>query len=120
MGNVAVVTHKGVPIVKVDLSHAATVEENIEVLEEARKLIATKPPGSVLLLTDVTKAFFNAKGITALKDWSKSNTPYLRASAVLGISGIYRIIYESVVKLVGREIVCFDTEEEALDWLASR
>ncbi len=120
MGRVAFITHKGASIVKVDLSRSATVEENLVVLEEARKVIGAKPPGSVLLLTDVTQAFFNAKGISALKDWSNFNTPYVKASAVLGITGIYRIIYEAVQKLVGREIVCFDTEEQALAWLASR
>ncbi len=120
MGRVAFITHKGASIIKVDLSRSTTIEENLVVLEEARKVISAKPPGSVLLLTDVTKAFFNAKGISALKDWSKFNTPYLKASAALGITGIYRIIYEAVVKLVGREIVCFDDEERALDWLASR
>jgi len=120
VGKVALVTHKGASIVKVDLSHTASVEENLEVLEQAKAIIGAKPPRSVLLLTDVTKAFFNARGIAAIKEWSAWNTPYLKASAVLGIWGIYRIVYEAVVKLVGREIVCFDTEADALDWLADR
>jgi len=120
MGQVSTVTHKGASIVKVDLSHTSSVEENLETLEQAKKLIRDQPPGSVLLLTDVTKAFFNAKGISAIKDWSSFNTPYVKASAVLGVSGIYRIVYEAVVKLVGREIACFDSEEQALDWLAAR
>ncbi len=120
MGKVTTVTHKGATIIKVDLSHTSTVEENLTVLEQAKAIISAKPPASVLLLTDVTKAFFNARGIAAIKEWSGFNTPYLKASAVLGISGIYRIVYEAVVKLVGRDIVCFDTEEEALDWLAGR
>lgn len=120
MERVRFIAHKGAKILKVDLSHSTSVEENIEVLDQARKIISMQPKRSLLLLTDVTKAAFNPKGITVLKEWSSSNTPYLQASAVLGVGGIYRIIYEALVKVVKREIVCFDTEEEALDWLASR
>jgi len=120
MERVRSIAHKGATILKVDLSHSATIEENVEVLNRARQIIATRPPRSVLLLTDVTKAFFNARGVAEIKNWSNSNTPYVKASAVLGIVGIYRVVYEAVVKLTGREIVCFDTEEAALDWLASR
>ena len=120
MGRVHFITHREATILKVDLSHSKTVEENLEVLDRAKKIIGSRPRGSMLLLTDVTKAFFNAKGIAAIKEFSTFNTPFVKASAVLGVSGIYRVIYEAVVKLVGRPIVCFDTEEQALDWLAGR
>jgi len=120
MERVRFITHKGATILKVDLSHSETIEANLEVLARAREVIATKPPHSLLLLTDVTKAFFNAKGVAAIKEWSTFNTPYVKASAVLGIVGIYRVVYEVVVKLTGREIVAFTTEAEALDWLASK
>lgn len=120
MERVRFIAHRGATILKVDLSHSTSVEENIEILDQARKIITTQPQRSLLLLTDVTKAAFNPKGVSAIKEWSSSNTPYLKASAVIGVSGIYRIIYEALVKLVKRDIVCFGTEEEALDWLASR
>jgi len=120
MDRVRSIAHKGATILKVDLSHSTTIEEELEAIARARQIIAAKPPHSVLLLTDVTKAFFNARGVAELKAWSDANTPYVKASAVLGIVGIYRVIYESVVKLTGRDIVAFDTEAEALDWLAGR
>ena len=120
MERVRFITHKGATILKVDLSHSPTVEENVRVLDKAKAIIGAQAPGSVLLLTDVTKAHFNARGVAEIKEFSRFNTPYLKASAVLGVSGIYKVVYEAVIKLVGRPIVCFDTEEQALDWLAQR
>jgi hypothetical protein len=34
--------------------------------------------------------------------------------------GAVGIIYDAVVRLVGRDIARFDTEEQALDWLAEQ
>ncbi len=119
MERVSVITHKGASILKVDLSHTTSTEENLETLAKARAMIDGRPPKSMLILTDVTKCVFNPKSVEALKDFAKFNTPHVKASAVLGVVGIYRIIYEAVVRFVGRDLVCFDTEEEALDWLAS-
>jgi hypothetical protein len=120
MERVQFITHKGVSILKVDLSHTASIDENIDVLERAMATVGTRPPKSVLLLTDVTKAHFNPRGVEEMKKYSKFNTPYVKASAVLGVVGLYRVIYEAIVKLTGRDIVCFDTEEQALDWLAAQ
>ena len=120
MERVQFITYKGVNILKVDLSHSKTVEENVAALDKAKATIGTRPPKSVLILTDVTKAYFNPRGVEEMKRFSTFNTPYVKASAVLGVVGIYRFIYEVIVKLTGRDIVCFDTEEEALDWLVAQ
>ncbi|MGD1149189.1 MAG: hypothetical protein ABR961_14705 [Thermoanaerobaculaceae bacterium] len=120
MERVQFITHRGAKILRVDLSATPSVEKNIEVLNRAKAIIGTQPPGSVLLLTDVTKAHFNARGVAEFKEYSTFNTPYLKASAVLGIVGIYKVIYEAIVRVTGRNIVCFDTEAQALDWLAER
>jgi len=120
MERVEFIAHNGANILRVDVSNTTSAEENLEVLDKARAMVRTRPPKSVLFLTVVTGAFFNVKSIEELKKWSNSNTPLVKASAVVGVVGIYRFMYEAVVKLTGRDIVCFDTEEEALDWLASR
>jgi hypothetical protein len=111
------VTHKGTKVLKVDLSHSTSIEENIDALKKARILISTKPPESVLILTDLTKTHFNVSAVEELKKFSKAITPFVKASAVLGAVGV---IYDGVVRLVGRDSARFDTEEEALDWLAER
>lgn len=120
MARVGFVTHGNATILKVDLSHLANVEESIATLREARTLIGKQPPRSVRLLTDVTGAAFNPKGVDELKHYSAFVTPYVKASAAIGISGLGRVIFEAVIKFIGRDIASFDAEAEALDWLAGR
>lgn len=120
MGRVGFVTHGNATILKVDLSHLANVEDSIATLKEARTLIAKQPPHSVCLLTDVTGAAFNPKGVEELKHYSAFVTPYVKASAAIGISGLGRVIFDAVLKLIGRNIASFATEAEALDWLGQQ
>jgi len=39
---------------------------------------------------------------------------------VVGISRLASIIYDAVVKVIGRSVMSFDTEVEASDWLAKQ
>ncbi|HVN75670.1 MAG TPA: hypothetical protein VMT19_05085 [Thermoanaerobaculaceae bacterium] len=118
MERVGFITHGGATILKVDLSHPTDVEENIATIKKAQAIIETHPPKSLLILTDVTGTVFNTRGVEEMKRYSAFNTPYVKASAVVGVSGLARIIYDAVVKVIGRSVVRFDTEVEALDWLA--
>jgi dihydroxyacetone kinase DhaKLM complex PTS-EIIA-like component DhaM len=117
MERVQFITHRGTKVLKVDLSHGASVEDNIGTLHKVKTVISTKPPRSLLILMDVTKTRFNISAVEELKNFSKFITPFVKASAVMGAVGI---IYDAVVRLVGRDIARFDTEEQALDWLAEQ
>mgnify|MGYP001769268534 CR=1 FL=1 len=55
-----------------------------------------------------------------LKDFSKAITPYVIASANVGVTGLKKIIVMSLNKLTGRDLKLFDTREEALEWLISQ
>jgi hypothetical protein len=117
MERVQFITHRGTKVLKVDLSHSASIEENVDALKKAKILIGTKPPGSLLILTDVTKTHFNIHAVEELKSFSRFITPFVKASATLGAVGV---IYDAIVRLVGRDIARFDTEEQALDWLVEQ
>ena len=117
MDRVAFVTHQGVKVLRVDLSAPATIDENLATIERAKALVGTHPARSLLILTNVSGAIFNTKAVAEMKRYSSFNTPFVKASAVIGISGLARIIYDGVVKAIGRSVPRFDTEAEALDWL---
>ena len=119
MVRVQFVQHRGVSILKVDFSHLTKIEESIALLREATAIISKQQPRSVRLLTDVTGAAFNPKGVEELKRFSAAATPFVKASAAIGVSGLGRVIFEAVIKFIGRNIASFDTEAEALDWLAN-
>ncbi len=115
-----IIVHKGVTIIVADLSNLSDIEESIAVVYKTMNLVATQAPKSVRLLTDVTGTPFNARGVEALKVYAKSNTPYLKASAVAGVAGIKKIVVDSIIRLTGRDIRSFATTEDALDWLAAQ
>jgi hypothetical protein len=54
-----------------------------------------------------------------MKEFTKHNKPYVKASAVVGISGIKKIIFHAVMLFSGRKIHACDTLEQAKDWLAT-
>ena len=42
------------------------------------------------------------------------------ASAVVGVAGLKKIVYDAVIRFSGRQIATFDTVEQAKGWLAER
>ena len=120
MERVKFIVDKTATILKADISHSADLEENIAVLGKAMKIIGSRPRRSLLILTNVTEVPYNVRAIEELKMYAKFNTPYVKASAVVGVKGITKVILDAILKMTGRAIVSFATEEDALDWLAAQ
>jgi hypothetical protein len=116
MGRFGTLVHKGKQIVLVDLSNCAP-EETLKVLPIAKTGIGRLPPKSALVLTDVTNATYTKEVAAAIKDFSDKNTPYVKASVVVGADGIRQILLQTVSMLTRREIKLCKTRPEALDWL---
>ena len=111
-----IIAHNGRQIVIVDLSKTDP-EQQLAALPEAQKRIASLPQKSVLLLTDVTNARYNTASAAAMKEWASKNTPFLKASAVVGAAGMLSIVLGTIRLITGRDIKSFDTRLEAMDWL---
>lgn len=80
-------------------------------------MISREMPNSVLTLNDVTGTGFDQESVEVLKSKVAANAPYVKRAAVVGISGLQRLIYEAVKLFTKRSIPLFSTREEALDWL---
>jgi hypothetical protein len=87
------------------------------VAEEMHRVISKEPPNSVLTLNDVSGTNFDSESVAVLKSKVAANAPYVKRAAVIGITGLQRLIYEGVQKFSQRNIPAFDTREEALNWL---
>ena len=74
-------------------------------------------PNSLVTLTNVTGLRFSMELINIIKDFSTHNQPFVKAAAIVGISGIQKIAYDSVIKITKRNIPLFPSVEEAMDWL---
>lgn len=120
MSKVEFIEHKGLKILLLDVSYSSNAEENIAAFDQAREIIFKEPPKSVRILTDVTKAHYTPQAVDAMKEFSKTVTPHIKASAAVGVSGIKRIVLQSLIKLSGRHIEVFEEREKALDWLVGQ
>ena len=114
------IEHRGKKIVFLDIHGSRNVEESIHTGDQAKAIIFTQAPKSVLLLTDVSGTHYSQQGFDYMKQFSVDITPYVKASAMLGIDGVKRIVYRFMIKLSGRNIKLFDTVEAAKDWLAEQ
>ncbi|HMF91048.1 MAG TPA: hypothetical protein VKL40_10405 [Candidatus Angelobacter sp.] len=111
------VIHKGKRVLSIDYSHCdvATMKA---VAEEGHRVISLEPRTSVRTLNDVTGASFDQESVEALKSKVAANAPYVKRAAVIGISGLQRLIYEAVKLFTKRTIPLFSNRIEALDYLA--
>lgn len=119
-GSVQFITHKGKRILYQSVEGGKSADDNIAVFDEAERIIKMQPEKSVLLLTNVTGAHYNTDAAERLKLFSSAVTPYVIASAAVGVGGIKRVILMSLVRISGRDIRMFDSIEEAKDWLVEQ
>jgi len=118
MNYVNVVTHNGKEIVHINLADCPT-EEVGAVLQAAHTVIKKYPPKSALVFTDVTNATYTREIGNAMKDFTRDNTPYMKASAVKGAEGIRLVLLQTVALMTRREMKTFDNEKAAKDWLTA-
>lgn len=120
MERITVVEHKGKRILVQDFSGVRAGEEFDRGIAEAKAYIASQPAKSVLALFDASKAIYNTATLTALKEFTKHNEPYIKASAVVGVEGILNIALLAVSTFSGRTFKSFADRQSAMDWLAEQ
>ena len=119
MNRVQFIEHQGKRILHLDFSKCKASELGATV-EEAKAVINGQPSNSLLILTDVTDTEMSRDTSRLVKDFTAHNKPYVAASAVVGVSGLKKIIYDAVLGFSGRQIATFTSIEQAKDWLAGR
>jgi hypothetical protein len=116
MERVKFIKHNWRQILLLDFS-GCSVDEALKTIAEASEIIRSQAESSLLILTDVTNARYNLEVVEKLKDFTDANTPYVRASAVVGLDGLKKIVYNAVIMFSKRKINVFEDIEKAKDWL---
>jgi hypothetical protein len=111
--------HQGKRILHLNFSGLKS-EDVLSVIREAKAIIGSQSPNSVLTLTDVTGTGFDNRVSEAMKDFVSRNKPFVVAAAVVGITGLKQIIFNAVIRFSGRKLVAFNKLEEAREWLAKQ
>ena len=114
------IDHRGTRILHLDYAGVRDPEVAVAEIRHSMEVVKEHPPRSLLVMTSVRDARYNAAVLQAMKELASHNAPYVRASAVVGMGGLHRIAYQAVILFSKRNIKVFDQESEALDWLVTQ
>jgi hypothetical protein len=116
---VGFVPHLGKKIVYVDFRECDESQAR-SIISDAAEFIRAFPPKSVLVLTDFTDSTHAPQLLQALREFVDGNSPFVKASATVGVAGMKRVLFDAVMKLAGRQVHIFPNATEAKDWLAAQ
>jgi hypothetical protein len=111
------VTHKGKKLYLMDCSNA-TVEEMNQVIEACERDVRCQPENSVCTLIVAGGSSFSGETISRLKELARDNTPYVKVSAIVGVTGLHKVVLNAVAMFSKRRFYIYDTLDEAMDFLA--
>ncbi len=111
---------QGVNIFYIDFSGLQTENEIMEVLVESKMEIRSHPMKSMINLANIEGMHFNSSIKDLFFEFVKGNANYVQHSAVVGVDGIRRIVFNGLMKLSGRDVRCFDSVEDGKKWLVER
>jgi hypothetical protein len=73
---------------------------------------------SVLLITDIRGSVASREAVDAFKKSAARSRKFVWKNAVIGVTGIKKIMFEAVVRFSGQPARTFEDIEAAKDWLA--
>ena len=114
------IEHRGIPILLSDLSGIHDIQDLQRTLRLGGELLRAEPPGSVLVLVDVTDLEYNVETFAVVQQSVATNRPYVRARAIVGLSPLAGLPFEIVSQLSPTPMAKFDDRESAMDWLVSQ
>jgi hypothetical protein len=89
-------------------------------IENAKEQIKKHPPKSLLIITNVTDTGFDTQIAAIMGEYADHNTPFVKASALVGISGVQKVVLAAIKAMIGRDFYLADTMEEAEEWQIGR
>ena len=111
------VFHKGREIYVLDCTDCSA-ETVHAIIDECARQVQSRQEKSVRTITIAGGGKFDGDTITKLKELTKGNAPYVEKAAVVGMTGLYKVLVTAVMMFSKREFHMFDEKAEALDFLA--
>ena len=112
------VEHKGKKVLMLDFSHA-TAQQMQLLLEHVRITVAQHARESLVTLADYTGAEIDHAVSTKIKEVLTLDRPFVKKTAWIGTESIGRAFLENFHNFSQRDILIFQTREEAMDWLVA-
>ncbi|HET6231708.1 MAG TPA: hypothetical protein VFE05_16660 [Longimicrobiaceae bacterium] len=114
------IEHRGKRILLMDYTGIRAPAEALEAIEASKGVVRLQPPKSLRVITDVTGSHYDSTVVAALKELASHNTPFVTASAVVGVTGLMRVVLSGIIMFSKRKIQTFDTREAAMEWLVQQ
>lgn len=114
------ISHNGKTIVYLDFSNMRDKDEIMKLENDGAEYIRRQSPKSVLTLTNMDGMFFNNDIKKFFEEVVKGNAPYVKVGAVIGLNGLISIMYNTFIRMTGRNIRLFKSKEEAMDFLVNQ
>lgn len=108
--------HKGKQILVMDCSDCQPGDYDA-IIDECARVVRSQPEGSVLTMTIAGGGRFDSDTVSKLKDLTKGNAPYVRKSAIVGLSGLQHVVLTTVSLFSSRKFHLFDDRLGAMDFL---
>lgn len=107
-------------IIRVEYPDGISQENVLLNIDKVNEFIRACDPQSALVLSifgDYKQVVTN-EIVDKFRDALKENAPFVKKSAVVGISGIRKIFFNSLMVMTRRVLRLFESETEALNYLA--
>ena len=114
------ISHHGKNIFYMDFSGLKSEEEIKSVIEQSIRHIRSQPPKTSICLANILEMHFNNNIKDIFMDFVKGNKPYMKASAIVGVTGLKQILFNGIMKMTGRDVKSFNELNQAKEWLASQ
>jgi hypothetical protein len=112
------INYQGKKILFIDYS-GLTPPEQLEQIRKAAQMLADTKATDNLSLTNVSNTRVSQEFIELAKEQGKISAPFTKKAAIVGITGIRKIILKAVNTVSGNPRVPFDTIEQAKEWLVA-
>ncbi|MFX1568530.1 MAG: hypothetical protein ACFFCV_09195 [Promethearchaeota archaeon] len=88
-------------------------------IERMTELTFESGKKDILLIVNVTGAYANKEAVNAFAESGKKSRPLLKKTAVVGITGVKKILLNVINKFSGVSAKAVSSMEEAKKWLIS-
>ncbi len=115
-GSTGFITHKGRQIYLIDIE-GLTPAQVIGIIPTVERDVRARPPKSVCTLLNVRGVRLESTMNEKLKKLAAGNEPYVKASAIVGLAPLQRVVLVAIAIVSRREFKLFETLDEAKDYL---
>jgi hypothetical protein len=98
-------------------NHFFNEKSVIEELKAVQEIVMSQPENSALVLSNFTNTEITSSLMPIMNESSGKTKKHVRKTAVLGITGIKRTLGDLLTRITGQQLMYFNTETEAKEWL---